>query len=152
MVKFRWRSYLSPRGGVNTYARRPSPTLDNDGVSRMTPNSIALSESASEIAPPNLNGRSEAIAEISRKWLAGIDPSQFRACHEYLLAVRLARHMTKTDVVTASMLNGDPASGVSLPTVSKIESGTYGEPGFRTMIRLARGYGISVSSLERFFV
>ncbi len=118
----------------------------------MTPTSNALSESLSEIAPPSFHGRSETIAEISRKWLAGIDSTQFQACHEYLLAVRLARHMTKTDVVTASMVDGDPASGVSLPTVSKIESGTYGEPGFRTMIRLARGYGISVSSLERFFV
>jgi metal-responsive CopG/Arc/MetJ family transcriptional regulator len=112
----------------------------------MTPISTALSDSLSEIAPPNFHGRSETIAEISRKWLAGIDSTQFQACHEYLLAVRLARHMTKTDVVTASMVDGDPA------TVSKIESGTYGEPGFRTMIRLARGYGISVSSLERFFV
>jgi transcriptional regulator with XRE-family HTH domain len=84
--------------------------------------------------------------------LAGIDPDQFQACHEYLLAVRLARHMSKTDIVAASMIDGDPSSGVSLPTVSKIEGGTYGEPGFRTMIRLARGYGISISSLERFFV
>ena len=118
----------------------------------MTPSANALNDSLSEKASPSFHGRSEAIAEISRKWLAGIDPTQFHACHEYLLAVRLARHMTKTDVVTASMVDNDPASGVSLPTVSKIESGTYGEPGFRTMIRLARGYGISVSSLERFFV
>ena len=118
----------------------------------MSPISNALSESLSDSALPSLHSRSETIAEISRKWLAGIDPSQFRACHEYLLAVRLARHMSKTDIVTASMVDGDPASGVSLPTVSKIESGTYGEPGFRTMIRLARGYGISISSLERFFV
>ncbi len=95
--------------------------------------------------------RLDAIAEISRKWLESIDPAQFNACHEYLLAVRLARHMSKTDVVCASMINGEPSTGVSLPTVSKIESGSYGEPGFRTMIRLARGYGISVSSLERFF-
>ena len=101
---------------------------------------------------PSMSKRPDTIAEISRKWLAGIDPSQFGACHEYLLAVRLARHMTKTDVVSASMINSDPTTGVSLPTVSKIESGTYGEPGFRTMVRLARGYGISVSSLERFFV
>ncbi len=95
--------------------------------------------------------RPDVIAEMSRKWLEGIDPEQFDACHEYLLAVRLARHMSKTDVVGASMINGDPSTGVSLPTISKIESGTYGEPGFRTMVRLARGYGISVSSLERFF-
>jgi hypothetical protein len=101
---------------------------------------------------PSMSKRTDTIAEISRKWLAGIDPAQFGACHEYLLAVRLARHMTKTDVVSASMINGDPSTGVSLPTVSKIESGTYGEPGFRTMVRLARGYGISASSLERFFV
>jgi hypothetical protein len=100
----------------------------------------------------NYRSRPDAIAEMSRKWLEGIDPEQFDACHEYLLAVRLARHMSKTDVVAASMINGDPSTGVSLPTVSKIESGTYGEPGFRTMIRLARGYGISASSLERFFV
>ncbi len=113
----------------------------------------AVNETALSVAVhPNLTKRPDTIAEISRKWLAGIDPEQFGACHEYLLAVRLARHMTKTDVVAASMINGDPASGVSLPTVSKLESGTYGEPGFRTIVRLARGYGITVSSLERFFV
>jgi hypothetical protein len=118
----------------------------------MIPSSTALSDSLPDLASSHSHGRSDTIAEISRKWLAGIDPSQFQACHEYLLAVRLARHMTKTDIVAASMVDGDPSSGISLPTVSKIESGTYGEPGFRTMIRLARGYGISVSSLERFFV
>ncbi len=91
------------------------------------------------------------LAEISRKWLADIRPEDFRDCHEYLAAVRLARHMSKIDVCRASQINGDPASGVSLPTVSKIESGAYGEPGFRTMVRLARGYGIPLSSLERFF-
>ncbi len=91
------------------------------------------------------------LAEISRKWLADISPSDFNECHEYLAAVRLARHMSKIDVCRASQSDEDPASGVSLPTVSKIESGVYGEPGFRTMIRLARGYGIPLSSLERFF-
>lgn len=95
--------------------------------------------------------RTDVIAEMSRKWLEGINPEEFDACHEYLMAVRLARHMSKTDVVLASMVGGDPATGVSLPTVSKMESGSYGEPGFRTIVRLARGYGISVSSLERFF-
>lgn len=115
--------------------------------------SNAMTETAANLSMhPGMPKRPDTIAEISRKWLAGIDPEQFGACHEYLLAVRLARHMTKTDVVAASMIDGDPASGVSLPTVSKIESGTYGEPGFRTIVRLARGYGISVSSLERFFV
>lgn len=119
----------------------------------MSHTSNAMAEpSVSHPLPQAFAKRPDTIAEISRKWLAGIDPEQFGACHEYLLAVRLARHMTKTDVVTASMINGDPATGVSLPTVSKIESGTYGEPGFRTMVRLARGYGITVSSLERFFV
>lgn len=100
---------------------------------------------------PPASHRPDAIAEISRRWLASIDPAHFEACHEYLMAVRLARHMTKTDVVAASMLDGDPSTGVSLPTVSKIESGNYGEPGFRTMARLARGYGITLASLERFF-
>lgn len=92
-----------------------------------------------------------SLADISRKWLADIRPEDFRECHEYLSAVRLARHMSKIDVCRASQINGDPASGVSLPTVSKIESGAYGEPGFRTMVRLARGYGIPLASLERFF-
>ncbi len=101
---------------------------------------------------PSYPPQADVIAEISRKWFEGIDPAQFGACHEYLLAVRLARHMSKTDVVLASMVGGDPTTGVSLPTVSKIESGNYGEPGFRTIVRLARGYGISVSSLERFFI
>ncbi len=94
---------------------------------------------------------SAPIREMSLRWLAGIEPDQFRECHEYLLAVRLARHMSKTDIVKASMIGGDPQTGVSLPTVSKIESGNYGEPGFRTMVRLARAYGIPLSSLERFF-
>ncbi len=91
------------------------------------------------------------LREMSRRWLEGIDPAQFDECHEYLMAVRLARHMSKTDIVAASLIDGDPQSGVSLPTVSKIESGNYGEPGFRTMVRLARAYGIPLSSLERFF-
>lgn len=91
------------------------------------------------------------LMEMSRRWMESIDPAQFDACHEYLLAVRLARHMSKTDIVSASMIDGDPRTGVSLPTVSKIESGSYGEPGFRTMVRLARAYGIPLSSLERFF-
>lgn len=94
---------------------------------------------------------STPLQEISRRWLKSIDPAQFDGCHEYLLAVRLARHMSKTDIVSASMIDGDPRSGVSLPTVSKIESGNYGEPGFRTMVRLARAYGIPLGSLERFF-
>lgn len=92
-----------------------------------------------------------SLKEMSRRWLDGIDPGQFDACHEYLLAVRLARHMSKTDIVSASMIGADPRTGISLPTVSKIESGHYGEPGFRTMVRLARAYGIPLSSLERFF-
>lgn len=98
-----------------------------------------------------LRAASNPLAEISRKWLADITPENFTACHEYLAAVRLARHMSKIDICRASQINGDPASGISLPTVSKIESGTYGEPGFRTMIRLARGYGIPLVNLERFF-
>lgn len=101
--------------------------------------------------PIPLRPASDSLAEISRKWLADITPDNFTACHEYLAAVRLARHMSKVDVCRASQMNDDPASGVSLPTVSKIESGTYGEPGFRTMIRLARGYGIPLTNLERFF-
>ena len=107
---------------------------------------------AHSIAPPSASRDANgSLAEISRKWLADISPDNFSECHEYLAAVRLARHMSKIDVCRASQLNGDPASGVSLPTVSKIESGSYGEPGFRTMVRLARGYGVPLASLERFF-
>jgi hypothetical protein len=101
--------------------------------------------------PPTSIKADSTLAEISRKWLADILPENFTDCHEYLAAVRLARHMSKVDVCRASQINGDPASGVSLPTVSKIESGVYGEPGFRTMLRLARGYGIPLTNLERFF-
>lgn len=101
--------------------------------------------------PSEMRAASDSPAEISRKWLTDIAPGNFSDCHEYLAAVRLARHMSKIDVCRASQIDGDPASGISLPTVSKIESGTYGEPGFRTMIRLARGYGIPLASLERFF-
>ncbi|MBM3336543.1 MAG: helix-turn-helix transcriptional regulator [Betaproteobacteria bacterium] len=94
---------------------------------------------------------STSLAAISRKWLAEISPADFAHCHEYLAAVRLARHMSKIDVCRASQVDGNPASGVSLPTVSKMESGAYGEPGFRTMVRLARGYGVPLVNLERFF-
>jgi hypothetical protein len=94
---------------------------------------------------------STSLAAISRKWLAEISPADFAHCHEYLAAVRLARHMSKIDVCRASQVEGNPASGVSLPTVSKMESGAYGEPGFRTMVRLARGYGVPLVNLERFF-
>ncbi len=104
-----------------------------------------------EPALPMRNGNAGALADISRKWLADIAPENFRYCHEYLAAVRLARHMSKIDVCRASQSTDDPASGVSLPTVSKMESGNYGEPGFRTMVRLARGYGIPLANLERFF-
>lgn len=92
-----------------------------------------------------------ALTNISRRWLADIDADKFDLCHQYLLAVRLARQMTRTDVANASCVDGRPGSGVSLPTVSKMESGNYGEPGFRTMVRIARGYGIPVATLERFF-
>ena len=93
----------------------------------------------------------EPLLEISRKFLTNISASDFHTCHEYLAAVRLARNMTKIDVCRASQSDASAASGVSLPTISKIESGVYGEPGFKTMIRLARGYGIPLASLERFF-
>jgi hypothetical protein len=112
--------------------------LASDGVARVLP-------------LPAANQATTPLTEMSRRWLEGIDPEQFTACHEYLLAVRLARHMSKTDILSASMIDGDPRTGVSLPTISKIESGNYGEPGFRTMVRLARAYGIPLSSLERFF-
>jgi len=92
-----------------------------------------------------------SLAAISRKWLAEISPADFMHCHEYLAAVRLARHMSKIDVCRASQVDGNPATGVSLPTVSKMESGSYGEPGFRTMVRMARGYGVPVANFERFF-
>jgi hypothetical protein len=99
----------------------------------------------------NLAEPGTSLAAISRKWLAEISPAGFIYCHEYLAAVRLARHMSKIDVCRASQVDGDPATGVSLPTVSKMESGSYGEPGFRTMVRLARGYGVPVANFERFF-
>ena len=110
---------------------------------------LSLAHAASTAAPSR--DPVGSLAEISRKWLADISPENFAECHGYLAAVRLARHMSKIDVCRASQSNGDPASGVSLPTVSKIESGSYGEPGFRTMVRLARGYGVPLASLERFF-
>lgn len=103
------------------------------------------------VALPPARDLPDPIRAMSCRWLEGIDPAQFDGCHEYLMAVRLARHLSKTDIVRASMINGDPQTGVSLPTVSKIESGRYGEPGFRTMVRLARAYGVPLSALERFF-
>ena len=115
----------------------------------------ASPQNADGLSRPGLGSvvrdRPDPIREMSRRWLEGIEPEQFGACHEYLMAVRLARHMSKTDIVSASMIGNDPGTGVSLPTVSKIESGNYGEPGFRTMVRLARAYGVPLSALERFF-
>lgn len=118
----------------------------------MTGRSInAVSFISKQRLPKAAIKKDSPLAEISRKWLAEIQPENFKDCHEYLAAVRLARHMSKIDVCRASQINGDPASGVSLPTVSKIESGVYGEPGFRTMLRISRGYGIPLANLERFF-
>ena len=67
--------------------------------------------------------------------------------HLLALVLRPARPQAKS----ASQIGSDPTTGVSLPTVSKMESGSYGEPGFRTMVRLARGYGVPVAHFERFF-
>ena len=107
---------------------------------------VSETESRGKVAEPGA-----LLAAISRKWLAEISPADFTHCHEYLAAVRLARHMSKIDVCRASQIGCDPATGVSLPTVSKMEGGSYGEPGFRTMVRLARGYGIPVANFEQFF-
>jgi hypothetical protein len=115
------------------------------------PKSIRLTEVKLNPRDSLTSKENVSLAEISKKWLADISAEDFNDCHEYLAAVRLARHMSKIDVCRASQSNDNPASGVSLPTVSKIESGSYGEPGFRTMVRLARGYGVPLSSLERFF-
>ncbi len=107
---------------------------------------VSKTDSSNKMAEPGVS-----LAAISRKWLAEISPDDFAHCHEYLAAVRLARHMSKIDVCRASQIGSDPTTGVSLPTVSKMESGSYGEPGFRTMVRLARGYGVPVAHFERFF-
>jgi len=107
---------------------------------------VPAQQSAALTAEPN-----PALSEISRKWLADISPEHFNECHAYLTAIRLARHMSKVDVCRASQSDGTAASGVSLPTISKIEGGSYGEPGFRTMVRIARGYGILLSNLQRYF-
>jgi hypothetical protein len=82
---------------------------------------------------------------------AFIDPADFVEYHEYLAAVRLERRMSKTAVVIASRLNDELGSGVSNSVLSKIENGQYGEPGFKLMVRIARGYGIPISNLARFF-
>ena len=116
--------------------------MNHDGLEMKAMNTQAHEPSAEPGA---------SLAAISRKWLAEISPEDFAHCHEYLAAVRLARHMSKIDVCRASQIEGDPTSGISLPTVSKMESGSYGEPGFRTMVRLARGYGVPLVNFERFF-
>ena len=80
-----------------------------------------------------------------------IDPSDFLEYHAYLAAVRQARRMSKTAVAIASRQDDEQGSGVSNSVLSKIENGQYGEPGFKLMIRVARGYGVPISSLAQFF-
>lgn len=80
-----------------------------------------------------------------------VDPADFLEYHEYLAAVRQARRMSKTAVAIASRLDDDRGMGVSNSVLSKIENGQYGEPGFKLMIRVARGYGVPISSLAKFF-
>lgn len=80
-----------------------------------------------------------------------IDPTEFFAYHEYLGAVRRARRMSKTAVALASRIDEEQGTGVSNSVLSKIENGQYGEPGFKLMIRVARGYGVPISNLAHFF-
>lgn len=80
-----------------------------------------------------------------------IDPADFREYHEYLAAVRKARRMSKTDVARASRVDNAGGTGVANSILSKIEYGKYGQPGFKLMIRVARGYGVPIASLARFF-
>ncbi len=80
-----------------------------------------------------------------------INPSDFLEYHAYLAAVRQARRMSKTAVAIASRQDDAQGSGVSNSVLSKIENGQYGEPGFKLMIRVARGYGVPISNLAHFF-
>lgn len=80
-----------------------------------------------------------------------INPADFYEYHEYLAAVRQARRMSKTAVALASRLDDEQGTGVSNSVLSKIENGQYGEPGFKLMIRVARGYGVPIANLAQFF-
>lgn len=80
-----------------------------------------------------------------------IDPADFLEYHEYLTTVRKARRMSKTDVALASRLDDNSGTAVSNSILSKIEYGKYGQPGFKLMIRVARGYGVPIASLAHFF-
>ena len=81
-----------------------------------------------------------------------IDPAEFSEYFDYLAAVRKARKMSKTAVTIASRIDGVVTSGVSNSVLSKIENGQYGEPGFKLMVRIARGYGVPITNLAKFFL
>ena len=81
-----------------------------------------------------------------------IDPADFSEYYDYLAAVRKERKMSKTAVTIASRVDGVVASGVSNSVLSKIENGQYGEPGFKLMVRIARGYGVPITNLAKFFL
>lgn len=90
------------------------------------------------------SGDAEAASEL-------INPGDFLEYHAYLAAVRQVRRMSKTAVAIASRQDDEQGSGVSNSVLSKIENGQYGEPGFKLMIRVARGYGVPISNLAQFF-
>lgn len=115
-------------------------------ITRLTIVPLAVQRSAA----PTEQSKS-SLTEISRKWLADIDPGHVSEFHAYLTFIRLARHMRKIGVCRVSQSDGTAASGVSLPTISQTERRSYVEPGCRTMVRLARGYGIPLSNLQHYF-
>jgi transcriptional regulator with XRE-family HTH domain len=80
-------------------------------------------------------------------------PDLFRFANfaDYLAAVRGENGMAMIEVVRASQIAHDARTGVSASVVSRIEAGRVSDPNFSTMVKLARGYGVSLDVLAHFF-
>lgn len=71
--------------------------------------------------------------------------------YEFLIQQRLAKGMSKADVVRASKLPDRPDSAIAFPLLSKVENGRILEPRMSTAVKLARGYGVSITELASYF-
>lgn len=76
---------------------------------------------------------------------------RFRTYAHYLAYVRKQKKLSQADVVRASALPGRPETGISIPVISKVEAGLVAEPRLRTVIKLARGYGVPIDDIVSFF-
>jgi transcriptional regulator with XRE-family HTH domain len=71
--------------------------------------------------------------------------------HEYLQHVRATTQMSMSDVVRRQVKPAGDTQHLTLPQLSKLESGRVRNPRFRTMVLVARAYGIDLNDLARYF-